>query len=129
MFTTFDGPSGEVCVARREVSNSPLQALTLLNDIVFEEAAQALGRMTANAPGPVEERASKLFRRCLARNPERDEVAMLVRFYERQRVRFAQKELDAVKIAGPGEGDATDRAVWTILARAILNLDESVTKG
>src|SRR4029079_15091513 len=45
MFTTFDGPTGEVCVARREVSNTPLQALTLLNDPVFEQAAQALGGM------------------------------------------------------------------------------------
>ena len=47
MFTTFDGPSGEACVARREVSNTPLQALTLLNDAVFVEAAQALGRQTS----------------------------------------------------------------------------------
>src|SRR5207302_2501808 len=45
MFTTFDAPSGEACCPRREVSNTPLQALTLLNDAVFVEAAQALGRM------------------------------------------------------------------------------------
>jgi hypothetical protein len=129
MFTTFDGPSGEVCVARREVSDSPLQALTLLNDIVFEDAAAALGRMMASSAGSAEARASQLFRRCLARKPDRDELAMLVRFSERQRQRLATGELDAVKIGGPGEGDATERAVWTILARAILNLDEAVTKG
>src|SRR5262249_20755874 len=51
MLTTFDGPSGEACIGRREVSNSPLQALTLLNDTMFLEAAQALGRETAAMPG------------------------------------------------------------------------------
>jgi hypothetical protein len=129
MFTTFDGPSGEVCVARREVSNSPLQALTLLNDTVFEEGAQALGRMMASANGSLQDRASQLFRRCLARTPQADELAMCVKFYGRQRERLAHKELDAAKIAGPGQGDVIERAVWTILARAIFNLDEAVTKG
>jgi hypothetical protein len=129
MFTTFDGPSGEVCVARREVSNSPLQALTLLNDVVFEEGARALGGMIATAPGPVDDRASQLFRRCLARPPRPDELTMLVQFYQRQRERLMHKELDATRIAGPGASDAIERAAWTILARAILNLDEAVTKG
>ncbi len=129
MFTTFDAPSGEVCVARREVSNSPLQALTLLNDVVFEEAAQALGAMMASAPGPVEERAALLFRRCLARAPRPDELVLLVQFYQRQRERFVHKELDPTRIAGAGNGEAIERALWTIVARAILNLDEAVTKG
>ena len=54
MFTTFDAPSGEACVARREVSNTPLQALTLLNDAVFIECAQALGRLAAAREGSAE---------------------------------------------------------------------------
>src|SRR5690606_36122867 len=54
-FHTFDAPSGEACVARREVSNTPLQALTLLNDEVFIEAAQALGRQAAALEGGPEE--------------------------------------------------------------------------
>ena len=67
MATTFDAPSGEVCVARREVSNTPLQALTLLNDPVFEEAAQALGKSLAAMAGSVEDRIDVLFRRCQSR--------------------------------------------------------------
>jgi hypothetical protein len=129
MFTTFDAPSGEICVARREVSNSPLQALTLLNDLVFQEGAAALGRMMAEEPGPVPERAARLFRRCLARAPQRDELAMLVQFYRRQKEHIEHKELDASKLAGPGPGDPIERAAWMILARALLNLDEAVTKG
>ncbi|MEQ2009535.1 MAG: PSD1 and planctomycete cytochrome C domain-containing protein, partial [Limisphaerales bacterium] len=62
MFNTFDGPSGEACVARRDVSNTPLQALTLLNDTVILEAAQALGRQLATQPGSTESRVETLFR-------------------------------------------------------------------
>jgi len=128
MFATFDGPSGEVCIPRREVSNTPLQALTLLNDPAMIEAAEALGRLTAAREGPVEEKAESLFRRLLARRPSGDELSMLVRFYESQRGRFGRKELDAAAIAGPGGSDAVERAAWTVLARSLFNLDETVTK-
>jgi hypothetical protein len=128
-FTTFDAPSGEVCVARREVSNTPLQALTLLNDTVFQDAARELGRQTSTRPGTIEERIGTLFRRCLSRAPDSSELSTLVAFYHAQRGRFVQKELVAGTIAGPGEGDAVERAVWTVVARAVLNLDETVTKG
>ena len=129
MATTFDAPSGEVCVARREVSNTPLQALTLLNDPAFEEAAQALGRLMAAQGGQVEERVDALFRRCLTRAPDADEASKLARFFLAQRRRFELKEIDATKIAGPGDGEASERAAWTVLARVLLNLDEAVTKG
>jgi hypothetical protein len=54
---------------------------------------------------------------------------MLVDYAARQRERFKQNELDPLKLAGPGEGDAAQRATWTLVARAILNLDEMVTKN
>jgi hypothetical protein len=131
MFITFDAPSGEVCVAKREVSNTPLQALTLLNDPVFEEAAQALGRRMAAECGSVAERVEALFRRCLTRPPLDDERDALVRFYRAQKARLDRKELDAGRIAGKskGEDNAAERAAWTLLARVLLNLDETVTKG
>jgi hypothetical protein len=128
MFIAFDAPSGEACVARRDVSNSPLQALTLLNDAVFVEAAQALGRETAAETGTAEARAAHLFRRCLVRPPQAQELALLVKFYRSQKQRFARKELDAAAVAGAGTGDASERAAWTAAARAVLNLDEMVTK-
>jgi hypothetical protein len=128
MLATFDGPSGEACVAQREVSNTPLQALTLMNDLVFMEAAQALGRMMAAQPGPIEERVEYLFRRCFARPPKPDETGMLIEFYQTQKQRFDNEELDAAAIAGAEEGDVNERAAWTTLARALFNLDEMITK-
>jgi hypothetical protein len=128
MFTTFDAPSGEACVARREVSNTPLQALTLLNDTVFVEAAQALGRQISAQPGTAETRAAGLFRRCLTRPPSPDELDLLVTFYRTQKQRFAGKALNAAAVAGPGAGDPAERAAWTAVARALLNLDETMTK-
>jgi hypothetical protein len=127
-FTTFDAPSGEACVARRETSDTPLQALTLLNDIAFLECAQALGRLAAARPGPAEERAAWLFRRCLTRPPSAEERATLAAFYRAQKGRLERHELDAAKIAGPGAGDVTECAAWALVARAVLNLDEFVTK-
>ena len=129
MFATFDAPSGEVCVARRDVSNTPLQALTLLNDPAFTEAAQAPGRTMAARKGTVAERVDYLFRRCLARPPSPDETAALVKFFQTQKRRFESKELDAARIAGEGSGDVNERAAWTVLARALFNLDEMIVKG
>ena len=128
MLQTFDGPSGEVCIARRDVSNTPLQALTLLNDQVFMEASQALGKMLTTRPGTAEEKAVYLFRRCLARPPATEEKTRIVAFYTTQKQRFEKKELDAAAVAGMGEGDPNERAAWTTLARTLLNLDEVITK-
>jgi hypothetical protein len=128
MYNTFDAPSGEACVARRDVSNTPLQALTLLNDVVFVEAAQAFGKVLTERGGPVDERVRDLFRRCLTRSPDPDEVAALTNFFDTQKRRFEAKELDAAAIAGPGIGDMNERAAWTAVARVVLNLDESISK-
>jgi len=138
MFQTFDGPSGETCVARRELSNTPLQALTVLNDAVFLEASQALGNIIASGPRDesagastsqsIDDRVTLLFRRCLSRPPTRDEREALIKYYQAELTRLKSGELDATKIAGPGESEMKARAAWTLVARAILNLDETITK-
>ncbi len=128
MFNTFDAPSGEACVARRDVSNSPLQALTLLNDTVLMEAAQSLGKLAAAAGGTDESCATLLFRRCLIRPPETAELTELVAFAAKQRQRFAANEAEAAKLAGDA-GQAVERATWTAVARALLNLDETITRN
>jgi hypothetical protein len=70
-----------------------------------------------------------LFRLCLTRPPNEDETAALTGFFEQQRRRCESGELDAGKLAGEGEGDVHERAAWTALARALLNLDEAITKS
>jgi hypothetical protein len=129
LFAAFDGPSGEACVARRDVTNTPLQALALLNDVAITEAAQALGRELAAKGGPDEGRVRLAFLRCLARPPAADEAGLLADFVRAQRRHFAEKESDARKLAGDGPGAVTERAAWTALARALFNLDEFVTKN
>jgi hypothetical protein len=128
-FQTFDAPSGEACIARREVSNTPLQSLTLLNDEVFLEASQALGRKAAGLTGGDTSTATFLFRRILTRTPQPAELDQILAFLKSQRERLTQGTLRAEDLAGPGEGSPTERAAWTAVARALLNLDEAVTRG
>jgi hypothetical protein len=129
MYAAFDAPSGEACVARRDSSDTPLQALMLLNDEMFTEMARALGRQMAASEGSIEERLDDLFRRCLTRLPDGEERAELAAFHAAQLDRFTRGELDAMQIAGEGDGDPNMRAAWTVTARVLLNLDEAITRN
>lgn len=126
---TFDAPSGEECVARRDQSNTPLQSLTLLNDTSFVEAAQALGRQALTQPEDDHLRVTHLFRRCLTRLPRPSESATLLELLHDTRQRLDRGELKASDIAPAGDGSAAERAAWTVVARALLNLDETITKS
>jgi hypothetical protein len=134
-FTIMDAPTSETACVRRERSNTPLQALTLLNDTVFVEASQALARrVIAEAPGPDRERACYAFRLCLSRRPDDGELEAITRFYARQLARFRKGQSDAARVAGvssstrPAASDAAELAAWTTVARALLNLDETISK-
>jgi len=127
MFGTFDGPSGEACTARREVSNTPLQALTMLNDTVVLESAQGIAKRLVTLDGKIADRVPQLFRLCLVRTPTAEEAASASTFYEAQREKFAADPKRAAVVAGAGE-HAVERAAWVATARAILNLDEFITK-
>lgn len=132
MFATFDAPSGEACTVRRDVSNTPLQALTLLNDEVVWSAAQSLGSALCEMPGGWKDRLEALFKRCLARAPEPEESGVLQEFWQTQRERGARGELGA-KIVRGGDAEAgaddPERAAWVAVARVLLNLDEFVTRN
>jgi hypothetical protein len=134
MFSTFDGPSGEECIARREVSNTPLQALTLLNDAQFMEIALNLAAdVLAKSDGKPKSLARDLFRRCLVRPPDPTELASLVTFHSHLQSRFesdpaAAKQVVSASPRSPmGEREQIALAAWTLVARGLLNLDEAIT--
>jgi hypothetical protein len=128
MTLTFDGPTGESCVARRDVSNSPLQALTLLNDPMFVEVARALGEAVMRAGPDDDARLADLGRRLLARPFDAEERGALAAFLDTCRRRLEAGELDAAKLVGDDRAGVADRAAWMLVARAAMNLDEAIVK-
>jgi hypothetical protein len=129
-FALFDGPSGETCLARRDRTRTPLQALALLNDTVFVEAARALGRLVSDAAQDDEARVQVLFRRCLSRPATASELAAVLEFADRQEARLRAGELQAPAIFGNDcAGASLAAAKWTLVARVILNLDEMITRS
>jgi hypothetical protein len=112
VFTNFDTPNGDVSCVRRVRSNTPLQALTLLNEPLFLEAAKALGDKAMREGGKSDEqRIQYVYRRTVSRDADAVEIAELKSFLDKQRARKL------------GEAEA-----WMALSRVVLNLDETITK-
>jgi mono/diheme cytochrome c family protein len=139
MLMTFDSPESNVCTAKRSRSNTPLQALTLWNDVVFFECAQALGRKivgdvpaSADAKATLQARAKYAFRRCLAREPDAEELAAVIGLYEEQFAAYKKDEKAATAMIGtapiPKNTDKPDLAGWVMVGRVLLTLDEFLTK-
>ena len=130
----FDTPPGDAPCTRRARSNTPLQALTTLNEGSFMECAQALATRALNEAGPGDpERISYAFKRCVGRAPEAFEAETLARFLEKQRVRIASGGIvPATLLASQApldlSGDTDELAAWTLTARVMLNLDETITR-
>jgi mono/diheme cytochrome c family protein len=127
--TVFDAPDASMTCTRRNRSNTPLQALTLLNDEAYVEFAQALAaRVLREAPGDAAARIRHAYLVCLGRPPSPVEETRLAAFLKDQTRAFESRPQEAQAIAGPGPGSVAERAAWTMLARAILNLDEFITR-
>jgi hypothetical protein len=125
----FDTPIGEASCVRRSRSNTPLQALTTLNEPLFVECARALAAKTLKEGGSGEdERLSFAFRRCVSRDLTVKEKTVLLEFLAAQKERLAATP-DRIKDLTGSRDDATpERGAWTALARVLLNLDETITK-
>ncbi len=135
-FAVFDAPNREVCTVRRPRTNTPLQALVLLNDPVYVEAARALGqRIMREGGGQFEARMRFAFKLCLARPPMPNEMNVLERIYTGQLKNFREDTEAAKKLIQAGESkpasdlDPGELAAWTAIGNVLLNLDETITKG
>jgi mono/diheme cytochrome c family protein len=134
----FDVPPGDAACVRRSRSNTPLQALTTLNETLFLEAARALALKTIKEGGATEaQRLTFAFRRVVARTPTPAESNELLGLWQRQRERFLRGEANPWNLATndpdqpfvlPANTRMEDLAAWTAVARVLLNLDEAITK-
>jgi hypothetical protein len=107
-------------------TNTPLQALTTLNDPAFFEAAQALARRIAEQGGAdSRSRATYGFRLCTSRRPSPGELDQILTGYEKEHAFFTQHPEDTAKLVGNGGPEV---AAWTMVANVLLNLDETLSK-
>src|SRR5262249_37977428 len=133
---TFDAPSRESCRVRRERTNTPLQALLLLNETQYVEAARALAERTMLQGGTTpEKRIAYLFRLATSRKPDAGEQATRLEAYRAHLAECTNDVAGARKLIEVGETkpDATlnrsELAAWRMIANVVLNLDEVLTKG
>lgn len=132
---TFDAPTREECAVNRVNSNTPLQALVLLNDPIFVEAARAFGQRIAAQNGTFDARLDWAFTTALNRKPTAEERVILARLYKKNSTRFRTGQADAAKLLSVGEAPSpaesreVDAAAMTTVARAILNLHETITRN
>jgi hypothetical protein len=132
----LDAPSREACVVRRARTNTPLQALVLMNDVQFVEAARRFAERIMREGGTTaSQRAAYAMRLATGRQIDEAELELLVSVFERHRAAYEQNREAAQQLVSVGEAarddqlDVVDLAAWTMVANLILNLDETVTKG
>jgi hypothetical protein len=135
LLTTFDATDFSTTCTRRPRSDTPLQSLTLANDPMFFELAQALARRTlveTTADPALEARLVRIFRLCLTRTPDPVEQQLLGEYWRAEQKRYQSDEDAARKLAPadcPADIAVSDAAAWTSVARVLLNTDEFVTRN
>ncbi|MGQ0635686.1 MAG: DUF1553 domain-containing protein [Planctomycetaceae bacterium] len=131
---TFDAAGRETCVVRETRTNTPLQALTLMNDVTFVESSRGLAERAMRDGQTHPERITRAFRLALARSPGAAELSVLMTGWQAQLERFRQDPVAAEQLLSQGELprdptlDLAELAAYTVVAGIILNLDETITK-
>ena len=132
---TFDAPSRHVCVVKRETTSTPLQALILLNDVQFIEAARVLAQNLLNENLDKKSTLKKAFRMVTSRIPKEKELETLAQLWQESKLEFEKQPTDADKLIKLGEYpiesnvDKLELAAFTVVTSAIFNLNETITKS
>jgi hypothetical protein len=133
--TSFDAPNRESYCLRRERSNTPLQALTLMNDVQFFEASRQFAQHVMQTNVSTDARITALFRTATGRFPSAQEAEIIRQSLDQQLAAYTAKPDEAKKAISYGETkpdaklNPAELAAWTMVANLIMNLDEVVTKG
>src|SRR5262249_33795820 len=132
----FDAPTRETCTVRRLRTNTPLQALALMNDPQFVEASRAFAeRIMTKGGNNANSRIAYVFRLATSRKPGADEVKALLNVFNQELAEYQKDKTAAEKLLGVGDFknrtdlDKAELAAWTTIASMILNLDETITKS
>lgn len=131
MLTTFDAPQFNSTCTIRVRSNTPLQSLTMANDQAMLEHLRSVGRRLFEFSSDDQAKIEYAYQLCFSRMPGPNEVAALLQFVVTQRGDFTANAADAKAFVGASEsepGSAVEVAVWTAVARVLLNLDEFITR-
>ena len=130
----FDSPGREVCTVKRSRSNTPMQALSLLNEVTFVEAARKLAEQSLRQPGDNDAKLAWTFRKVVRREATSAELAVLRQGLEKRLATYAADATLAPKLLAQGlspaatDLDRNQLAAWTATANILLNLDETVTR-
>ncbi len=130
----FDGPTREKCTVRRARTNTPLQALVLLNDTTYIEASRALATRVLKRSQPQQAQLQYMWRRVLSRAADSAELNILDGLLQRQRNRFADDPAAAGRLLEMGVSavdqslDSRELAAWTVVAHTLFNLDEAIMR-
>ena len=134
MLANFDAPSREDALCTRTIANTPQQALTLLNDPAFVEAARVFAARLLSARGSDTERLERAFQQALARPTKPKEKVSLLAFLDKARAAYRARPDDAKALLTVGNapkptlGDPVELAAWTSVCRVVLNLQETITR-
>jgi hypothetical protein len=131
--STFDAPDREKCTSRRLITNTPLQALVLLDDPTYVEASRVLAERALRETKDPAARVRILFRAATGRRPAPAEARVLLDLAQRRLEHYTNDPAQAAKLIAVGASpaaklDPAQLAAWTVVASTILNLDETITK-